>query len=472
MNRRRKTVSKKAMRSRGGFSVPNAAFARKVVTSAVARNALKSADPAHAVRRGMTAFDKATIAVNLGATAYRMAKETGLLGDEKNVIATSSESASMSPLVTGNMGNVYKTKFEVGDKPYSAVRLAEKVGGSRKLTVADTDIDLTTSAERATLSPATGFNQKTYTWYDNRAYWTYLDLFTLGNAAALDPQRTMNQRTYWLTKNFGIEFDIYNRNKYLPITVKIHWFKQILPNTSAKDAMNRAYVAGTLPTVASVNYGTVPYYEQLTAVAPNAAQTTFAVDPICGSLMHSAAVKDSFDRIRTFSKTLRPGEVWNFDYKHNTPSGINMQQLADKEDSGGGNVGYNENASAFYFPVFELVGPEVECHASQNLDVSYIGTAPGSILIHMRKTAELVTDSRDNVDFDSATSSGGASTPWVYKTYTDAGTSDVDTVINRRFNVDPANILKTGEATSPTKYIIPVTTEMVVKRAGYDNSPG
>lgn len=473
----RKASSKKAVRVRGGFAVPfgtpTAQYMKDAATKIVASNAARSPDPAKYVRTGLTRLEQAKLVVEMAGTAYSTLKDAGVLGDERTTVAAATNSMSTGMLATGNIGRRFITKFHVGNEPSRSIKAAERIGGSRKLVFYDTDVSLTDASERANLSPSTGFNQKLAFWFGNFSYWTYEDLFGL-SGLSLGWIRSMSkaQRTYWMTKHFGVEYRIYNKNKYLPMRVKLHMCKQVLPSENPKAKMNQTFFNGpALPASTDTVEGTIPYNEQLSLISINTQLSKCAMDSKIGSLFHSAAFKDNFEVVKSFSKTLEPGEVWNFDYRHHTGSGINIQTLAEKDEGSGGTTQYNQEAAAFYYPVFEMVGPKVECHQSTDTNNAYIGTGSGSVLVEAKKYAEIVEDTRDIEDFeeDSVNGGGAAASNWAYKTYTDYGTSPNDTAIARRFNVDPDNILRANEVAAANKYIIPVTTDFNIRRAGYDN---
>ena len=369
--------------------------------------------------------------------------------------------ASESTVVTGRreanstVGRVFKTSFEAGKPATRSVVQAGKQNGTSKITFYDSIVQTPTN-DRDQLTLYSGFNQKALYWPRSVAHWSWNDLKTLINATGYVNETERAEAAYWLTKYFGTKLTIYNTNKYIKTKVKVHWLRQKEHNGGASTKMSSFFNSNIdFPTV---KY-TIPAEYQLTN---NVVDTVFdhvMVDPVLGSMRQAERFPVTFDVVKTFTQTLDPGESWNIDYKHHTGPGIRINDLVNAVDD----TAFNNEASFFYYPVIEFVGPTVECIDSDPPHLSYLGTAPGNLQVEFKKYFEAVLAPQGaETIYDGA---GGYKSQYAIRVWK-APRTDNDTTIRRRFSIDSENILGAGGTPAIGKFVIPVVTDTQIQRAG------
>lgn len=435
------------------------------VEAEIKRRAKRAIDPIKKAAADVVKTAAHTAAVNIAGKVISAATDAPVRGDqpaptvEGTKMVATKRSATLS-------GRTFKTTFEAGKPNSSAIRQTEKLNGSRKFTQFDTMTDRQDPTLRRELSPIAGFNRKEVMAYDNTSFWSYNDLFGLLNFGSYNYPLTRSQTTYWMAKHFGVNTRIMNQNRYTNVKMKVHWVRQILQGKSPQAQVADAFS----PDLLTHFEGTIPFDLQLT---PSTSGTTYAacsMDPRKGSLKKSPAFNDSLEVVKTMTRTLAPGDVWEIDYKHHTGSGLKLEELFDKYTNRLTDEGYNENAAAFYYPIFEFNGPQVEAYESNDAlsQHSYIGTAPCAVHFEFRKYADICLDSAPLTTTYSLAPNGGGMQDirWAFKTYTKAGNDANPAVVERIFNIPVGNILAPGQAPGAGFWVIPVITEFDVERGG------
>lgn len=473
--------ARRPLKVRGGFSLPpgslsKTASAGKLLESAIRYTAKQSKDPGSYARKAVRALDQAKVVVDIAGTTFQKIQEADVMGTDN--ATTEAAVASSTSIVNGvsmnNAGRVYNTKFHAGKLPTKMVNLQAKMGGSTKFTYKDTLNSEQSAVSRTELSSSFGFNQKLFLSYNDWSYWSYKDLFDLSDVVNYNSPLAKSQRTYWLTKHFGNQYTLMNKNKYVDMKVKVHFCKQEIFGESPKAKFNEGF-GSAIPTDLAPNpEGAIPSNLQLSQNLVTAIRSRVLTDPRYTTLSKAPALRENFDVVKTFSKNLGPGEIWKIDYRHFTGSGLNLEELSEKQNSAALDNGYNENAAAFFYPIFEVVGPQVECVDSTDTAISFIGSSSGMLQVEMRKYAEIVEQTGDKSDiFTPAIDGGGAySQYWAYKTFTNASPQfDQTTIGDNLKNVSFGNILKTGEPAGAGKYFIPISSEFSPKRGGTTQQP-
>lgn len=465
-------TSKKALKVKGGFLPKQPAFLKRIGTQVTPRDvaglvkyaASKAADPNFSMQESLKSLSQ-RVAVEAGKKVFEVIEE-GLAGQEaQETIAESETTVVGRTNPSSTVGKTYRTKFNVGRRPTKTVNALAKTNGTTKYVALDTNTT-TEGPLRESLTLRTGFNQKTIAAFGDASYWSMLDLETLTDAATFQRSVGSFQRAYWMTRSFGVKYKMMNRNKFNKMKVKVHFCRLEKPDFGPLEWFRDCFNT-TLPTVATTNIQTIPYNLQLTDRKPALPDAKYAltsycsVDPVMGSIRKSKIFEEVFTIQKTFSRWLDPGEVWELDYNHFTGPGLKLDSIILQEDS----LSFESSASAFYYPIFEVVGPQVECYDSENGSNSYIGTCSGSIQFEMRKHCEIVQASYDPNNLYN-TNDGYSEQRWAYRVYTDSLTSPVPEAITRRFNVDYENILLPGQVAAADKYVIPVTTDQQVVRGG------
>ena len=409
--------------------------------------------------------------VKIGDTLIDVAKDS-LLNDGKKVPTMESHSITTTKKSSVLSGVCHKTKFHVGRPTSRSIINAGKQNGTRKFTYADTMTDIQDAAGRTALSIIPGFNRKGVISYDSKSYWSYADLFTFFPFSTYVRPTTKSQRSYLLTKYFGTKTKVMNQNKYTNVKIKVNWVRQLLTGETPLAQLSDCFT-DTLPVVANPENNTIPFNLQMENKEALGTRLYCSIDPVDGSLNKAPNYRENFEVVRTMSKTLKPGDIWEIDYCHYTGPGLVLEDMWDKYVDRAGDTGFNENATAFYYPIFEMVGPQVEAFESTDTFglQSYIGTAPCAVHFEFSKYAEIVENSRNiETAINEVANEGGLkANRWAIKTYTVPGPLFATGTVARRFSLGIGDILKTGEAAAASKYIIPVTTEYNVDRGGRPN---
>lgn len=469
-SRRRKTSVKKI--PRGGFAMPgglNKPIIQYVQDGVVAR-AKKSNHPLKSAAKDLLDAAVKGAGVKIGETTVEILKDS-LMGDGQKVVGTESTRAVLTKSNPGLSGKTYRTKFSAGRASTKMVNTAERMNGARKFTYSDTVVDIAPGALRKELSPISGFNRKGVIGYAEYSYWSFNDLFGLMGTASYVRPTLKEQRSYFMSKNFGTVSKVMNQNKYLNVKVTCRWVRQLLSGQSPNANLGLAFTSST-PTITSVEPNTIPYNHQMVGRTQVPNYTFCPIDPVYGNLNSSAAFRENFEVVKTMTKTLNPGDIWEIDYCHHTGPGLVFEDMYDRFTTATTDEGHNELAAAFYYPIFEFSGPQVE--AFDSLDAlgqnSIIGTSPCAMHFEFRKYAEIVQRSQAELSKDTTISQGGFfSTRYAVRTFTKAGPSYDTGVMKRRFSLPVSSILKAGEAPFVDKYIIPVTTDYTVDRGGRPN---
>lgn len=466
----RKASTRKALKMRGGFtpSKPprlkpiNPSNANSFIGKTLKDAASRTSNPGASFARMLGKVAAERIVQDIAGTAYQRIKAapgTNKGSNSSGEIARSSTEVVTRANPTGASGKVYKTKFYVGQEPTRAVKEAERQGGSQKVTRLDTEVNNVTAAARTPLAISYGFNRKEFAWYNSTSHWSPDDVqFMTAIATHLADEETRNQRVYWMSKYFGMKYKILNTNKFLRTKVKIHFCAQLDTTDSAQDSM-----ASFANTTASTQLQTrIPIDYQFNDLVVNGSRENVAVDPYLCNIKSSEGFNARFAVAKTFTKTLMPGEVWELDYRHFTGPGLRLDDIYAKDFLG---TKFNAFSALFLYPVFELVGPQVECYDSTDPNVSYVGTGSGQVRLEMKKYAEICTTQGSLNDiYDAVT--GFEKGNWAFRVYSDPPPSD--TVTTKRFNVAYENILRDGEASAAGKFVIPVSTDTAIVRAGRD----
>lgn len=362
-------------------------------------------------------------------------------------------------------GVVHKTSFTCGQPPTRSVVDNNRQHGTKKLVWYDTMVQVYDNvSDRESLVSNTGFNQKQYVWFQEDAevnqrvpsYWTLNDMDEIFGMSDVDQTGIDNYNitSYINTHHFGTKATITNINTYLKLKVKCYWVSCSVTNRPAYDALKACFNG----TTALQEDGAIPKSYQLTSQNTSGMRNTVGVDPQLGSLGKSDSFLNDFKVIKTMSKTLMPGDDWIIDHKFETGPGLRYDKLIGMEQ--GTDSDYDPFMSMFYMPIFEIQGTMVECIDSQNSNVRYSGTAPGSVMFQFKKYAEYGLRPK------SQTGAGIYPNLGVnFRLFLDSPT--LDTAPNSpRFSVPYADILNQGDSPAAGKYIIPGTTDVDIIRAG------
>lgn len=272
----------------------------------------------------------------------------------------------------------YKTNFNVGRPSTRSVERYAALNGTSKEVTFDTEFSdsyAAGSTNRSLLSVTSGFNQKSVTaffplHYSNGDWETQFDLNNLNYT-----QGSM-QRIYGLAKYFWQRIKIMNTGSFFAskVTIKLYAAKDIRrgPGESVDFALPSATeLANNTPTDA------IPLKYALSGFANDAVKSYGLIDPKA-SLDDSPDFSRNWEFARAFHKTLKPGEVWDFTYKHHCGPGIRLDMVKELASS-------VLNSCAGYLMIVELHGVPCEGVNRQDEGESFIGTSPAWIQCELQK---------------------------------------------------------------------------------------
>lgn len=474
--------TKKATRVRGGFTTPpfksrprrttplKPMNTNEYVASALKNKARKSSSPGKTFARYLTKLAVEKVTADIAGTVYQqiISPDSTKKGQSNGTTPSSTRSTLVrSASMFGSVGKRIRTSFDTGFPSTSTINKSATMNGEQRVTQSDTEVNYKeNNAPRTSLRIAYGFNRKEIAWFGSDFAWTIEDLRVMTGISTIvgdNPEQV--QRVYWLTKYFGQKYKILNTNKFTSTKVKIHICKQNLVSAALTTLPGYYYNAAHALTT-DQEAGKIPVHLQLSNPVNVGIRYNVAVDPKFCNITSSERFNNAVTVVKTFTKWLQPGDTWEFDHKHHTGPGLRLDKIYGDSVMTGL---VNTNSAAFYFPVFEVIGPMVECYESTAPDHAYVGTSSGDIRIEAMKYAK-ICQAQEYLNSVYDGTSGFERSQWAFRVYTDPEAS-AQGVGTDRFNVSYENILRTGEAAASGKYIIPITTDSDVIRAGKSKQP-
>lgn len=461
-------ATRRALGRRGGFAPSGRSYQNMPVNEAVGKT-LKNRtagakSPGKAFARDLLKLAAGRIVQDIAGTVYQRIEgaSSSIEGGNTDTVGATSETV-VRQKATGRVSDkIHKTKFVSGPMPTSTINRIAKNNGTERIKRLDTEVNQgSDSTNRQYFNIPYGFNQKAFGMFDSNSYWSLNDIYSTSGITLISTDSDEQvQKVYWCSKSFSNRYKILNTNKYLKAKVKIHLFKQ---NHMPLSALGICSAFGST-SVATPNTGAIPANYQLAdrATSPGSVRAIIYADPKLTTIKSSESVNVDMTLVKTFSKTLGPSELWQFDHTHYTGPGMRMDNLfATKSYTDD----YDPQAAAFYYPMFEVVGPEVECYDSQDDNLTFIGTGSGKIQFEFSKTAEVCLAQSDLSNISQ--SPGFTTSNWAYRIFNKYVPSLTGSNA-KIFNVAYDNILRDGDPSATGKYIIPVATDYTITRGGKD----
>ena len=199
----------------------------------------------------------------------------------------------------------------------------------------DSQSDYISSGKRSQLNIKSGFNEKNFTFFLEDTYMSvknYYELFNVKNRFEKDIKKNKG-REYWggalKTKN---QFKLKNRIDYFSCHVKIHLLKITDLEYDIKMLLNESIHTKNSTTFNSP--GKIPKNFQLTY--PNFSNNNkincqFLTTLNC-SLKDSSKFLERCKIVKTWSRTLSPGSILEFNLTHHLGSGISINKIVDLVD--------------------------------------------------------------------------------------------------------------------------------------------
>jgi len=357
----------------------------------------------------------------------------------------------------GAQGQRFYTTFETGIPNTSTMNRLGRLNGTASLKTANTLYDTATNyisgARRQNLELRTGFNQKLIA-SNTAMHFQNAELYELYDLGDLAYARDKKQRIYGMTKNFYQKVQLMNANAYKSVKVKVSLYAMdqapslsasvsignIFPNpvqlsTQAQKMPNR-YVFSEFQTTADWGYG--------------------YCDPVATPVL-SPLFANRHTHVKSFIRTLNPGDFWDFKYVHHCGGGIRLDRLKEwAEGSPNGVLGYTMVIELVGTPCEAIIQNQPEPNVAAN-GSSVLGTSPGYLKLEYEKGHTSVLDSTP--EFSTTEPVGGILTganQFAIRSFAEREFAQT----TQKINFGPSRIGRKGEPA--TDIYIPVMTDQTL----------
>lgn len=452
------------VRYRGGFvpAKPTWGQVRKVAER-IAKDTLKDSGVDIDRVTGMLKGAKLPSATQLGSkiagTVYSVAQDyvSGSSAGsqpflETNTVGTRSIGSSIT--------RKHKTVFQHGKVTPRALRTCARLNGTTIVPFLDTQRSTTYqsgSTGRDHLTANAGFNRKLIACW-SPMQWTLSDIYTVGNFSNYSSPKTKLQRNYLAATELWRKVKIHNTSRYLKATYKI---KLLVPKThSTPTASNLAaafYNDSELTAGVQLNDRAPIRYvlDNFVNEGSEGAFKTF-VDPKVGYEC-APRLRALYDTVRTFTKTLGPGDIWDFNETMYTGGGLNLDELVYQHSR------YAE-AEVGHVLLIEAVGQEVAACYAPISNENMIGRAPLYFQVEFSKGAKFINAPHASQSGFTTSSNGGVvSTNFMIRSFTTYGNQEANST--KIFNVPISNITDDPTDTVNGKLFIPIMSDSTVQYA-------
>jgi len=413
-------INKKRVSSipRGGFAIGNMPpGARKHVNDAVdhvaAGNHGKAAESLK--KAGLSAMKEATFErvhnVINGDNGYKKRPLSTGDGNAEPVEApmhdTSSNphtahvthEAGKSVMLGASVMQTHKTRLTTGRPTSQSIWKKAKQNGLTRKVLYDSKISEAGEKyffTRAQLDHSSGFNSRNFVVLGPSAYVTIGDFAEMANVQPGDTQPTSSdQKAYFEVLDTSTEFQFHNQAAYSSMELKIHLVKQRgkLETTPVNRLLIRTI--NTDPNVQEEAH--IPTWYQHSAAVFQAGSADPS-DVTRGEtldwdhslkgpgLTSSDHFQEDYKIVKTVSKKLDAGDIWNFRHTHKYGPGMDATIVYNSMGTGG--LSGERNVPANYFYIFEAKGQVQEAIYYDGTPParSYIGTGPSYYTLEARKT--------------------------------------------------------------------------------------
>lgn len=351
------------------------------------------------------------------------------------------------------VGKVFTTNFETGIPTSKSIQTLAKLNGTTKLNVFNTQSTsfYREGADRSGLNSACGFNQKRVSIYSDIGFRSQ-DFYNIYNLSRWSNPERNNQRAYGLARYLENKVRVMNTGQYFRSKVKIHLFSPTHTRAPASTAITAIF-----PTVTEFDTDTqgdsIPLLKAFSPLQVRGQHFSGLCDPNT-TITSAPDFARQYTLERTFTKSLAPGDVWDFTMKTNLGSGIRLDVARDSQFS-------NPQALENYLIVFEQMGSLCEGTLQSDDDTSYIGLSPSYLQFEFSKSIDLVVSSLNSetaTNFNN-TEGGFISANYAVKTFTVAPSSQ----FIKKVNYDESNV---GPKGTVAELYIPVMSDKQVDYAG------
>jgi len=380
-----------------------------------------------------------------------------------HVVSNSSRKMTLANVSDDRL--VHKTVYETGTKSSKSVMAAKKTNGSGYLVIADSKKEVKDLEGRNILTQGSGFNQTQFHIPPTKSQVPieYIKSLCNGNGYLDQEESFEERRVISNVVNIKQQYMIKNQSSSGPMTFTIHLVKikhyKLIGSTMNSLFLNMFYSSTEwdelggelLDTPGGNNFtllkkGFVPKYLQHAGLIRAGDEDMLASSVQVSNklnLSSSSNFRTGVEVVESFSKTIAPGDYWNFSHIHHCGSGIDLNELF--RVSNGGDTGLavgipsddtDSKLPFTYGVIFECRGKMSEAYhipATDSIN-TYLGTGPTSYMYEFKTSAYFAAR-------DGSTDVEGPSTR-IYEqdeTITKFGARNE----SREFFVEPFNIAST-----------------------------
>ena len=372
------------------------------------------------LRTGVRSNDNSESTMNLSPQA-----STNSGADTIPVKWSQSKSKEQVLLNKGDRQEVHKSIYETGFRPTKSQLMLAKQYGVEVKTITDTKIDFRSANLRNTLTQGCGFNMKQIHLPCPRAQLPWYDVLLstippVGDNHEIPQYKSSEVKTTASVLNLKQQFLIKNDSAAFPMVFTIHIVRlRRYPCGEENATMNRLLKNGFLsPSEYTVGEGEavnppnkIPRWFQEGGYVEEQSGDEFtqvlniSLSNKWKNLNHIPSFRNTFDLVDSISKTIDPGDYWNFSHIHNCGSGIDMELLTLYGETINGDQ-TTEGVSQILLPytygfIFEVKGKLCEAFvvdpSETELD-TYIGTSPTFYSYEFKTTMNIVRDTVQGSD--------------------------------------------------------------------------
>jgi hypothetical protein len=263
---------------------------------------------------------------------------------------------------------VHIIRFDVGRPSTKSVLEAEKMHGSSNIQISNSLSDNTSTESRSYLSKSFGFNQKSMDFLYGRFYVRMIEYEKLYNILKWEIPDFCEQVPYGLAKEEYANLKIRNSNTYHKIKFKVHRVK--INDDDVDNWILYGKVVNQITTKQSD--GCIPKVYQITDIEKSNQYLNSVLLYAGATLNMSSNFKTQATIVKTFSKTLNPGDTLDFRMKNHLGPGIRFD-IAKSYILGGAAKGDQPSS---YSMIVEAEG--TPCEGMRTIDKSvFQGTSSG-----------------------------------------------------------------------------------------------
>lgn len=458
-DKKKKRSTRAVALPRGGFMPPKPTwgtvrgYATRIIKDELRKDGV-DIDAISRTLKGARLPSATQLAGKIAGTMYTVSQDYISGAGKKSAPFLQSEGVSTRQIGSVNVKR-HMTKFEHGKPNPGTVRQLARLNGTTTYPFLDTRRNSSYgvgSANRDHMTVNGGFNRKTIANF-RRMTWNAEDIWDTCNLTNYKTPATKLQTNYVVVKNLWRKVTIVNTSRYLKATYKIKLYKQArTESTAISNVMASGFFTDAELTTGSQIAGKMPIQYQLdgrVSEGVNGAVKVW-VDPKA-SMLDSPEIAAEYDIVKTFTKTLGPGDSWDYHEIMHTGSGINIDQMKAVRTENG------ENELGFALCI-EATGQEVAACYAANSNENFIGTAPIYYQVEFSRGGEFVNNPHNTNSGFTATAAGGVvSSNFLVRSFTNY--RDQESLTSKIFNVPISDITDDPTLTAAGKLFIPIMSD-------------